>query len=272
MLPSISSDSQFYLHLWKEANVHTLGKASHQLLCSSCCLLAAILHMLDAQWSMPWSPALCSSWCISVSFPICLCDPCSTSTCKVKSLLFWPTSDLITLGVVTDCSRLLFQAISSSVVTHSNSGKDKECLKLRKTENTSISMFCWWRKTRGKIPLSSLKHLEVWLSIIARHASLLPAEHQHSQLMVSGSSCGEFSQGNSTGSFSFYSKPEKLRVHSPNKSSLAKTLGRQGELISHWSVNLEVISLQGDTIWSSSEALKILWMWEPFGQESKLFM
>lgn len=66
--------------------------------------------MHRAQWSMPWSPALWSSWCISVSFPISLCDPCSTSTWKVKSFLFRPALDLITLAVVTDCSRLLFQS------------------------------------------------------------------------------------------------------------------------------------------------------------------
>lgn len=52
----------------------------------------------------------CNSGCIFVSLPISLCDSCSTSTCKVKSLFFWPTLDLITLAVVTDCSRLLFQS------------------------------------------------------------------------------------------------------------------------------------------------------------------
>lgn len=193
--------------------------------------------------------AHCSSWCISVSFPISLCDPCSTSTCKVKSLLFWPTLDLLTLAVVTDCSRLLFQSHLFLCGTHSSSGEDKECLKPRKAENISIGMFCWWtEKTHGQISLSSLKHLEVWLSIRAKHARLFPAEHQYAQLMVPESSCGEFSQENSTASFSLYAKPEKVRVHSPNKFCLANTWGRQGELISHWSLNSEVVSLQGDTI------------------------
>lgn len=57
-------------------------------------------------------------------------------------------------------------------------------------------------------------------------------------------SCGKC-QGNSTSSFSLYSKPEKIRVHSSrNKPSLAKTWGRQDELISHRSVNLEVFFLR----------------------------
>ena len=65
--------------------------------------------------------------------------------------------------------------------------------------------------------------------------------------MAPESSCGEC-QGNSTSSFSLYSKTEKIRVRSSqNKHSLAKTRGGQDELISHRLVNLEVSFLREGT-------------------------
>lgn len=137
------SDSQFCLHLWKKSRVHTLGKASPQLLCSSRYLSAAVLHMLDAQGSvmhalkpsaalggyLSHSP---SPFVILVPHPPAKSSPCSSD-------LLWTSSHLLLLQTVPGCC---FKAISSSVVTHSSSGEDKECLKLRKAENISIGMFC----------------------------------------------------------------------------------------------------------------------------------
>lgn len=137
------SDSQFCPHLWKKAKVHTVGKASPQLLCSACYLPTAILHMLDAQGSVKHAlkPSaaldayLSHSPCpfvIHVPHPPAKSSPCSSD-------LLWTSSHLLLLQTVPGCC---FKAISSSVVSHSSSGEDKQCLKPKEVENISIGMFC----------------------------------------------------------------------------------------------------------------------------------
>lgn len=97
------SDSQFCLRSWEEANVHTLGKVSPQLACSSRCLLAAILYMLYTQGSVkhtlkpcplqlcgPSLPCSPSPFAMRVPHPPAMPSPCPSAP-------LWTSSHLLLL-------------------------------------------------------------------------------------------------------------------------------------------------------------------------------
>lgn len=94
------SDSQFCLHSWKEANVHTLGKVSQQLAYSSCRLLTAVLYDLYTQGSVthalkpcplqlcgPSLPCSPSPFVMHVPYPSATPSPCSSAPLWTSSCL-----------------------------------------------------------------------------------------------------------------------------------------------------------------------------------------
>lgn len=61
-------------------------------------------------------------WSVSASFHLSLCNACPASTCNAKSLLFYPTLDLISLAAVKGW---LSKADSRAAVTHQTSGRTR---------------------------------------------------------------------------------------------------------------------------------------------------